>query len=396
MRLRSETMSDAWKVREQWRELPVVLRDLPLALALVAIGLVPAFQGYGTTVGTVPARPMDQLGGLIVMVQALPLALRRRAPILTVLVVSVGFAADQLIGYHSVAGIALPLALVSTGAHLERRRRVTAALLLLGYLAFAFALDRVGGAETIGGHLALVLVFAVAWGIGSWLRATRRAEAQRRELIAEHTRLAERTRIARDLHDVVTHHVTAMVVQAEAARYLTDRPEKLEESLDAMTDTGRRAISDLRRLLDLLNPGEGRPTDGQRVRSVHDLVEGTRLAGQPVTLREEGPAAGTDGAEEVALRVVQESLTNALKHAPGAPTVVLLRRSDATVDVHVTTAPNTGQNSLRNRAPVAPAGSGRGLRGLRRRVEERGGSLSAGPDGDAFTVHASIPRGDPR
>ena len=101
------------------------------------------------------------------------------------------------------------------------------------------------------------LALALAWGIGAWLRSTRAAEAERRRHVAEATRAAERTRIARELHDVVTHHVTAMVVQAEAARYLTAAPERLDQTLTAITDTGRRAITDLRHLLDLLNPDHG-------------------------------------------------------------------------------------------------------------------------------------------
>src|SRR6185312_8584679 len=132
------------------------------------------------------------------------------------------------------------------------------------------------------------LAMALFWGIGAWLRQTRRTEEERRRRLAESTRTAERTGIARELHDVVTHHVTAMVVQAEAARYLTAAPDRLDAALSAVTDTGRRAISDLRHLLDLLNPGHdsdvGMPSAGE----LHTLVEQTRRAGQPVEFAEEG------------------------------------------------------------------------------------------------------------
>ena len=135
------------------------------------------------------------------------------------------------------------------------------------------------------------LALALAWGIGAWLRLSRAAEAERRRHVAETTRAAERTRIARELHDVVTHHVTAMVVQAEAARYLTAAPERLDQTLTAVTDTGRRAITDLRHLLDLLNPDHGTEPRTPSVGELHALVEQTRQAGQPVEFTEDGAPA---------------------------------------------------------------------------------------------------------
>ncbi len=163
-----------------------------------------------------------------------------------------GFALDQLRGYHTLAGTGLSLALLSAGAHLEWHRRAAMLAFSATYAPLAVALFLLGPEgwdEFAGFYLACTLV----WGIGAWLRSTRRTEAERRRLVAEETRTAERTRIARELHDVVTHHVTAMVVQAEAARYLTAVPERLDQALTATTDTGRRALTDLRHLLDLLS-----------------------------------------------------------------------------------------------------------------------------------------------
>ncbi|MFD0533617.1 sensor histidine kinase [Actinomadura luteofluorescens] len=180
---------------------------------------------------------------------------------------SLGFAVAQLRGYQMVAGTALPAALVSSGAHLERHRRLALIVLSAAYAALAIALHLLGGAERPDGYVVVYLALAAAWGIGSWLRSGRAAEAERRVRVAEATRAAERTRIARELHDVVAHHVTAMVVQAEAARYLTASPDRLDATLNAVTGTGRRAITDLRHLLDLLNPEHGAPGNGVRTPS---------------------------------------------------------------------------------------------------------------------------------
>ncbi|GDY59762.1 hypothetical protein SVIO_103850 [Streptomyces violaceusniger] len=227
--------------------------------------------------------------------------------------------------------------------------------------------------------------------MGSWLRSTRVAEAERRHRVAEDTRAAERARIARELHDVVTHHVTAMVVQAEAARYLTAAPERLDQALTAVTETGRRATADLRHLLDLINPDHGTEATTPTVGRLLTLVEQTRRSGQPVEFTEEGtPAESTGSADLVAYRVVQEALTNALKYAHGSRTSVQVHHGEREITVEVST---DGSDS---RAPASPGGSGRGLAGLRERVDVLGGDFHAGARTcGGFVVRARIPAGSP-
>ena len=390
----SARWSEQWGP-DRWRRLDVTVRDLPLALGLTVAAFVPLLREYGTQVGDLPARPLGGWAVLVIALQCLPLAVRRRWPAVCVVLVSLGFVLGQVFGYHSFAANALGIALVSTGAHLERRRRVLAAVLSAGYLGLAITLDRLGGAERVDEYVTFYLVMALAWGIGSWLRATRAGEAERRRRLAEDTRAAERTRIARELHDVVTHHVTAMVVQTEAARYLTAAPDRLDETLTAVGDTGRQAIGDLRHLLDVLDPGhEGAvrtPTDG----GVRQLVEQTRRAGQPVELTEVGtPAPSAGSAERAAHRVVQESLTNALKHAHGSPTAVSVRYDEREITVEVRTERSGPRAGAGGGSPGVPAGSGRGLAGLRERVVTLGGELSASPTDDGgFLVLARIPTG---
>jgi signal transduction histidine kinase len=376
------------RAAQLWHRCDVTVRDLPLGLLLLASSFVPALQSRGTQFGGLPDRPFDALAVVVIAVQCLPLAVRRRWPAACLALVALGFAVDQLRGYHSVAGTALAVALVSAGAHLERGRRATALLLSAAYVLLVLAFHRLGGGEPVAEYVTFFLLLGFAWGVGAWLRATRAAEAERRRRVAADTRAAERTRIARELHDVVTHHVTAMVVQAEAARYLAAAPDRLDAALTAVTDTGRRAISDLRHLLELLDPDHGPGTGTPPLGGLATLVERTRRAGQPVELTEEGaPAESTGSAELVAYRVAQEGLTNALKHAPGSRTSVRVRHGEREITVEVST---DGAGP----AGGAPAGGGRGLAGLRERVDVLGGDFTAGrATGGGFVVRARIPTG---
>ena len=382
-------MIDLRRVPDLWRRLDVTVRDVPLALALAAGSVVPGLRGHGTQLGELPDRPWDAVAGVVLALECLPLVVRRRWPIVCLALVSLGFAIDQLRGYHTAAGAALPIALLSTAAHVDRYRRTTIVVFSAAYLPLAIALDREGSSEGLTGFVTFYLILAVAWGIGAWLRTSRAAEAERRRHVAEATRAAERTRIARELHDVVTHHVTAMVVQAEAARYLTAAPERLDATLTAVTDTGRRAIADLRHLLDLLNP--------DHAGELRVLVEQTRRAGQPVEFTEEGvrPAA-TGSAEAAAYRVVQEALTNALKYAHGSRTEVRVHHGVREITVEVSTDGSGSATAKTTAKTAAVGGSGRGLAGLRERVGDLGGEFSAGGrEGGGFVVRAQIPAGSP-
>ncbi|WPB88600.1 sensor histidine kinase [Streptomyces malaysiensis] len=229
---------------------------------------------------------------------------------------------------------------------------------------------------------------AAFWLLGGYVRARRADEAERRPLAALAATAAERSRIARELHDVVTHHVTAMVVQADAAQFLTESPGRVTEGLTAISGTGRQALGELRHLLGVLEAtGESAPTRRTpALGTIEELVARTRLGGQPVELIEQGerpPMAA--GAELAAHRVVQESLTNAVKHAAGHATEVWLRYHRDGVDLDVTTD---------GPSRVAHAPDGRGLNGLRERVGLVGGELEAGArPGGGFSVSARIPAG---
>ncbi|GAA4938860.1 histidine kinase [Streptomyces heliomycini] len=296
---------------------------------------------------------------------------------------------DQLRGYHSPAGAALVIALLSAGAYLERTGAPSWPCAPSPYLALTVVFHRLGPGEPVSEFVTFYLAVCLAWGTGAWLRSTRIAEAERRHRVAEDSRAAERARIARELHDVVTHHVTAMVVQAEAARYLTAAPDRLDRTLTARH---RHRPAGHHRSAAPARPARPRPRPEARTPPAGGSSPSWNRAagpGRPVEFTEEGtPASSTGSADLVAYRVVQEALTNALKHARGGATRVRVRHGERQITVEVGT---DGSG-----APVAssPGGSGRGLAGLRERVDVLGGDFSAGPEaGGGFVVRARIPTG---
>ncbi len=195
----------------------------------------------------------------------------------------------------------------------------------------------------------------------------------------------ERARIAAELHDVVAHAISVMVVQASAGQRLAVRePARAAETFDVIATAARQAQADLDRLADLLAQ-DAAPDGGADLGLVREIIDTARASGLPVTLRVSGDTAAVPGAvAHAALRVVQEGLTNALRYAPGA-----------VVEVTVEVRPGALELSVVNGRATAPArlglGSGRGLTGLRERVEACGGTLDAGPDdGGGWTVCARI------
>ncbi|MFF7091020.1 sensor histidine kinase [Streptomyces rubradiris] len=385
-----------------WEKRDAFLQDGVLALAPAALAFVPTLSGIGGQIGDLPERPASALSVALILAQTLPLAARRRRPAGCLAVVAGAFAAYQALGFATTFGsLGLYLALYSAGAHQVRHRHGLAGVVSAGYAVLALVLDRLGSPQGIADYLAFYLALALFWLVGSTVRTRRAEEAQRRRLAAEVATAAERARIAGELHDVVTHHVTAMVVQADAAQFLlTSAPDKAGEGLSAVSDTGRRALTELRYLLGVLEAtGESAsavPARADRAPTLGrlgDLVEQARRSGQPVEFREQGERrAQSVDVELAAYRVVQEALTNAMKYAAGQTTRVQVRHGEERVEIKVTT---DGPAASPAAAPAVrqpdPAG-GRGLAGLRARVRMVDGELEAGPRPEGgFEVHATLP-----
>lgn len=377
------------------RALPAGLRDVSLAAVVAVLSFTPGLADKGTSLGSAePQRAFGLLAAILVLGHCLPLVLRSRAPALCLLLVSAAFFAYQCLGYRpSLASICLYLALFGAGAHQVVGRRVTVAVWTAGYVALACCLIALGNDVLPIEYADYFPLPAGCWLMGAWARTRLYEQARQQRRSMESAMHEERERIARELHDVVTHHVTAMVMQADATQYVehSDRAA-IEAGLVAIGGTGRHALADLRELLGVLSPGHDAraapraPTAGR----FGELVARTRLAGQPVDYVEDGVPQAIDGiAALAAYRVVQEALTNALKHAASRRTVV--RMSYVVPDEVTVEVTTEGRGDAPGRGPRTVP-SGRGLAGLRRRVFLAGGELTTRRDQDGgFVVRARLP-----
>ena len=245
--------------------------------------------------------------------------------------------------------------------------------------AVAAALAIIGGSV-----VPALLVTAAPWAVARLVSSRRRLAVEladrNRALAAEQDALAaeavrhERARIARELHDIVAHHVAVMVIQAGAGRMDTSGAS---DRFAVIRDSGHEALGELDRLVELL---EARPRD------LEALLDHARAAG--VQLQYTPPPDGVDVPPDVqdgAYRVVQEGLTNAMKHASGSDVVVRLDVHAQALEVEVRDGGSTA------RSPLAASGAGLGLAGMRERVEALGGVLEAGPHADGWRLHARLP-----
>ncbi|MEU4804880.1 sensor histidine kinase [Actinosynnema sp. NPDC023587] len=354
-----------------------------------------------------------------------PLALRRRYPLVVPVVVGAVFIAGQArsVSDNLVPSIALFIALYSAGAWARNRtaaRRVRLAViagmfLWLGYALVRFTVQPAPPFEGVTGPLDPVLAsvlygivfnlmfFLSAYFFGgvAWLSARRRAElehwgGQLRLSQEQNTRgaiVAERIRIARDLHDVVAHHVSVMGVQAGAARRVLERdPELARSALQTVEETARTAIGELRGLLGVLRaePDEqpdpaGGETSSPGLEQLPELAARARSTGLDVDHGVFGdPRPVPEAVALSAYRVVQESLTNVVKHASARRADVRVRFLETSLEVEVA-------DDGRGRSG-APGRGGFGLVGMRERVAVHGGRLEAGPRrGGGYRVRAWFP-----
>ncbi|MEV1044016.1 histidine kinase [Streptomyces sp. NPDC049916] len=360
------------------------------------------------------------VGWLLGLGMAAALLFRRRRPLLVMIVVSALALAQQLLATvpdepladaTALYDVAVLIAMVTVVSHTERMWQALAAgaLVLLGVLLLyrdSLSLTSPSGRDSLLEAASFMVLSAGLWLTAYVLRTRRlyvaaleeRAEVVERE--QEHlARLAaaeERAEIARDLHDVVAHSLSVMILQADGASYAIEKDsDKAQRAVRTIADTGREALEDMHHIVKVLRGGSGYGGEDRRTVDLNELgplVERARVAGLDVRLDAAKKPAGLPGTAEVALfRIVQEGLTNVLRHAgPAARVAVTLRFDQDLATLEIVDDGPTGE-------PVGPshamlASGGNGLRGMREQLEAHGGRFSAGPRPDTgWRITAELP-----
>jgi signal transduction histidine kinase len=356
-----------------------------LAIGLGAVTLVSSHQ-HGLDGALLV---VDAVGGALL---CLALWWRKRWPI------GLGIASLPILAVSSFAGPAGLIVLYSVAAYRRWQAAVLVALLQLALLPIGRELHPQGNSaavDYVGGTLGTAVI--VAWGMYRRSRRqaqrerARRAEAEE-ELRVEQIRHAERTRIAREMHDVLAHRISLLSLHAGALEFRPDAPpEEVARAAGVIRASAHRALEDLRTVIGLLRDGgagEAVQPPQQTLAALPGLVEESRAAGMRLDADVRVDlAAVPDAIGRNALRVVQEALTNARKHAPAAP-----------VELRVDGSPGAGLTiEVRNPAPVLAAGTaeipgaGTGLVGLAERAALSGGRLEHGLDGGDYRLRAWLP-----
>jgi signal transduction histidine kinase len=356
---------------------------------LLAVGLVSLMIAQVISLDISRANTALAVAGALALL--VPLALRVRMPLTLIFVLlAVGVMGQWLpkrVLDIEAFGLVVLLVIYNGGAHTSGRRAWAAGAMtaFLGIVVLFTDPDGVG----FGGIIFFTLLFGAPWLAGYVVQRRRLGETLMRHErdAAEAAIVDERTRIARELHDVVAHAISVIVLQARGGRRLLDtEPEETRGALDTIEHTGEQALVEMRRLVGLLRGGDDelalapQPTLSQ----LDHLVDQVRAAGLPVEVSIEGePVELPPGVDLSAYRIVQEALTNALKYAGPASARVHLRYAAEGLEVDVS---DDGRGTGNGDA------GGYGLAGIRERVSVVGGELEAGRrDEGGFTVRARLP-----
>ncbi|MFI5678580.1 sensor histidine kinase [Streptomyces cellulosae] len=352
--------------------------------------------------------------GLIVPVMlllCLVVALRRKMPE-KMLLLGLGLGVAQVaLDVETMAAdfalLAIVYTVAATGERWASRLALASGLCAATVAQVRWPNEDTSALGNVGIMIFQTVPFALAWVLGDSIRTRRAYFAQLEERAARLEKereaqskvavAAERARIARELHDVVAHNVSVMVVQADGAAYVLDAaPDQAKKALETISSTGRQALAEMRRLLGVLRTGEhqegGEYVPQPDVEQIEDLVEQCRGSGLPVDFKIEGtPRPLPSGVELTAYRIVQEALTNTRKHGgPNAGASVRLVYFDDGLGLLVEDDGKGAPHELYEEGGVD--GAGHGLIGMRERVGMVGGTLDAGPrPGGGFRISALLP-----
>ncbi|HKI28971.1 MAG TPA: histidine kinase [Actinomycetota bacterium] len=360
--------------------------DALLALGVVAVGVL-AFALRDQR----PDEPPAALGFALVVVAGGSLAWRRRAPLTVATIVSAAVATASLLGYWPEFVAMLWIAVYSAAAYAERERliRVLLPVALLTSTAVSIGERWDRGLNWVEILTDLVATFVIPYLLGRMTFNRRRRIVSEREVATREAVAAERAAIARELHDVVAHHMSVMVVQAGAARAVSGSdPAAAAEALRQIEASGRTGLAEMRRLLEVLKAeedGDGKAPQPGLAR-IDELLDAMRASGLAVEAVVEGtPRPLSHGVDLSAYRIVQEGLTNALRHAGGASARVLVRYEPDALELEIADDGSGPRDD-------SEASGGHGLIGMRERVHLFGGELEAGPRrGGGFLVRARLP-----
>ncbi len=378
------------------------LVDIAVSGAFTALVLFQIWHGPITQIGDGPISGPKPVLVLIGLMATLPLAIRRRWPLIALIVI---IADGNLQPYFQTKQFGSPilnlfeiflavvLIVYSTAANTTGRRTwIGAGIILAGPTVSAIVNDN------FTAQFGSYVFYGVAWFVGKAIQHRNELSArladrattleQTRDAEVEQAVRDERSRMARELHDVVSHSVSLMTLQAGAARQALDvHPQRARQQLLGIESTGREAMVEMRRLLGLLREAPDGPAlePQPSLRHLDLLVERMKEAGLPVLLSADDiPASMPRGVDLTAYRIVQEGLTNVLKHSNPSCVQVTIRVLEQAVEIEV-----EDDGSPR---PVPPGSHGHGLIGMRERVAVYGGELDAGPaPGRGFRLKARIP-----
>ena len=388
--------------RARWQPRPVVV-DGAAAVLLLAVSL-PGLWFVPEALRLEPREP-DVLGVVLVALGSLPLTWRRVRPVISFVVLLAASVALSALGYLlTTNGIAVLVGLYTIATCCRLRTSVLSMDAAILSFVIVSAYDIYPGG--IPDVIATVAVLFGAWAVGRSVRIRRAYTASLEERAAqlEAARVAdaraavaeERARIARELHDVVAHHVSVMTVQAAAAQRMLGRdPALAKEAMAAVESTGRTALGEMRSIVGVLRESahagakdsSGGLAPQPRVADLDELVDSVSEAGLQVTLLRTGDLSDLPAGIDLAVyRIVQEALTNALKHAGPTTAEVTVRRTPEAVHLSVVDSGRGAAAALVHDTP------GHGLIGMRERVALYGGRLTAGArPGGGYAVEATIP-----
>jgi signal transduction histidine kinase len=357
--------------------------DVALGLAITVFALFSAVRDHVQ---------LDYISVPLLIIQTLPVVWRRRNPMRVLYVTGSAITIYSLLGYSDTTdGLGIFIAFYTVAANMPRSRAtvaaaITAVGIFLSFVSYAFLNAKTGWTVAM---TTTYVSFGVAWLIGDNLRVrrayTKQLEERALELEREKEEKAaqavteERARIARELHDVVAHYVSVMVVQAAGARRVLDNdPAAAKGALASVESSGRTALTEMRRMLEVLRADDSGMGPQPGLGEIDRLIDNVREAGLPVTLKIEGSACCLPaGMDLAAYRIIQEALTNSVKHGgkARASATVTIRYAEDVLEIEVV---DDGRGAAAQLL-AGLDGHGHGLIGMKERVALFGGVLEAGP-----------------